>query len=556
MPRSPRGVVVAVCLALIAIDLIVYAPVHRHEFLTWDDTLYVTANPVVLRGLTWDGAGWALTTGHAWNWHPLTWLSHMLDVQLYGLDPGLHHVTSVLLHVANTLLLFGVLWRMTGMVWRSAFVAALFGVHPLHVESVAWVAERKDVLSTFFWMLTLWGYTAYARRPTRGRYGMVIVLFALGLAAKPMLVTLPFVLLLLDFWPLRRGALGWRLVWEKLPLVGLAAAASVVTFLVQQRGGTVPGIEALPAGLRAQNALVSYAVYVAKALWPVHLAAFYPYPVSFPAWQVGGAVALLVGASVFAWTARRHGYVPVGWLWYVGTLVPVIGFVQVGNQALADRYTYIPLVGLLLIVAWGVPEALDRWPGRRLVLPAGAGLVIVACMATARSQVAHWRSNTTLWEHALAVTTGNHVAHNSVGNILMREGRVDEALAHYTAAVHYRPGYALGHGSLGLALARQGRFDDAIAHYAEALRLDPGLANAHYNLGLALARLGRDAEALPHFEEAVRLKPDSAETRRVLAAALAAAGRTTDAVAQYAEVLRIDPEDANARRAVDELGPR
>jgi len=548
----PPGSTLGISLALIAITLIVYAPVRHYGFLTWDDTLYVTENPDVLRGLTWHGVGWAFTTGYAWNWHPLTLLSHMLDVEFYGLDAGMHHLTNVLLHVANTLLLFGLLHRMTGLVARSAFVAALFGVHPLHVESVAWVAERKDVLSTFFWMLTLWGYALYVRRPSGGRYAAVLFLFALGLAAKPMLVTLPFVLLLLDVWPLGRATAGRRLVWEKLPLLALATAASVVTFLVQQRGGTVTDIESLPLGLRLQNVLVSYAAYVGMTLWPARLAAFYPYPASFPAWQVVGAFGLLVATSLLAWVVRRHGYLPVGWLWYLGTLVPVIGFVQVGNQALADRYMYVPLVGLLLVVAWGVPDVLARWPGRRLVLPIGAGLVIAACMVRARAQVGHWRDDATLWEHALAVTSGNHVAHNSVGNLLMRQGKVDEAAAHYLEALRARPGFSLAHNNLGVALAAQGRFGDALDHYAEALRLDPGYADAHHNMGLALAKLGRGEEALVQLEEAVRLKPNGAEFHRVLGVMLAAQGRTAEAIAHYREALRLDPGDERARRAFED----
>jgi tetratricopeptide (TPR) repeat protein len=545
--------IAAVALALIAITLTVYAPVRHHGFLTWDDTLYVTQNPEVLRGLTWHGVRWAFTTGYAWNWHPLTWLSHMLDVQLYGRDAGLHHLTNVLLHVANTLLLFGLLHRTTGDVARSGFVAALFGVHPLHVESVAWVAERKDVLSGLFWMLTLWAYAGYARRPSAGRYAAVLVLFALGLMSKPMVVTLPFVLLLMDVWPLRRLPAGWRLVWEKLPLLALAAAASAVTFLVQQRDGAVPGIESLPLGLRLQNAVVSYAAYVRTTLWPARLAAFYPYPASFGASRVLAAIALLVGASVLAWVFRRRGYVLVGWLWFLGTLVPVIGFVQAGNQALADRFMYVPLVGLLVVIAWGAPDVLGRWPGARLVLPFGAGLAVAASVVGARAQVEHWRDDATLWEHALVVTSGNHVAHTNVGNILMRQGRVDEAIPHYAEALRVRPAFALAHGNLGLALAAQGRLGDALDHYAEALRLDPRYAEAHYNMSLDLAKLGRNEEAIAHLEEAVRLKPEAAEPHRVLGVMLAALGRTTEAAAQFGEALRLDPGDERSRHALEEL---
>jgi hypothetical protein len=548
-----RATIAGACLALIAIVLVVYAPVRHHDFLAFDDGLFVTERPEVLRGLTWHGVGWAFTTGRGCNWHPLTWLSHMLDVQLFGLDAGRHHLTNVLLHVANTLLLFAVLRRMTGLVGRSAFVAALFAVHPLHVESVAWLAERKDVLSTTFFMLTLWAYTGYARRPSAARYASVLVLFVLGLAAKPMLVTLPFVLLLLDFWPLGRAALGRRLLWEKLPLLAVAMAVSVVTLRLQQACGTVAQLDSLPLGLRLQNAPISYATYVAKTIWPARLAAFYPYPASYPAWQVLGAIGLLVGVSLLALALRRRGYVLVGWLWYLGTLVPVIGLVQQGRQALADRFTYVPLVGLFLIVAWGVPEILGRRPRGRLVLRIGAGLVIAACIVLARAQVGYWRNEATVWEHALAVTDGNHLAHNNLGNLLLMEGRVGDAIAHYIEALRLRPDYAMAHSNLGWALAIQGRVDDALAQYAEALRLDPGLADAHFNLGLALRKLGRDEEALAHLEDAVRLRPERGQFRRVLATTLAERGRRADAIAQYREALERDPDDERSRRALEAL---
>jgi len=549
-----------VSLALIAVNLIVYASVWHDDFVNYDDYQYVSENADVSGGLTWHGVAWAFTTGAAANWHPLTWLSHMLDVQLYGLNPGAHHLTNLLLHIANTLLLFGLLHRMTGALGRSAFVAGLFAVHPLHVESVAWVAERKDVLSTLFWMLTLWAYVAYVRKPRLRRYLVVLLFFALGLMAKPMLVTLPFVLLLLDFWPLGRMAPGpnpagrwapsrewWatvvHLVWEKLPLLALSVASSIVTFVVQRRGGSVVSLDAIPLNLRLANALASYVAYIGKMLWPAHLAVLYPYAQSLPRWWIAGAFLGLIGTTVAViWASRRHPYLPVGWLWYLGTLVPVIGLVQVGPQAMADRYTYIPLIGLFILVAWGVPDLLVRWRLRRIALPTAAGLVIAACAIAARGQVQYWESGTALWTHALEVTTGNYVAHTDLGVVLARQGRTDEAIREFREALRIKPGYADGHNKLGRALAEQGRLDEAIAHYTEALRNDPASAEAHNNLGLALARQGKLDESTHEFLEALRIQPDSAEVHNNFGVVLAGQGRTDEAIHEFQEALRIKPD--------------
>jgi tetratricopeptide (TPR) repeat protein len=560
-----------VCLALIAANLIVYASVWHHGFVNFDDDDYVTANPVVLRGLTWHGVAWAFTTEHAVNWHPLTWLSHMLDVQLFGLDPGPHHLTNLLFHIANTLLLFGLLNRMTGALGRSAFVAGLFAVHPLHVESVAWVAERKDVLSTFFWMLTLWAYVEYVkrpdlRRPGLRRYAAVLLFFALGLMAKQMLVTLPFVLLLLDFWPLGRVGMGsnpaggsalssdrWatavRLGWEKLPLLALSVVSSVVTFVIHQRGGAVIILSAIPLNLRVENALVSYVAYIGKMLWPARLAVLYPYAQSLPGWWVAGGFLVLMGISVVVIrAASRHPYLPVGWFWYLGTLVPVIGLIQVGDQAMADRYTYVPFIGLFIIVAWGVPDLLVRWPLRRIVLPAAASLLILACAITARGQLQYWENSTTLWTHALAVTTGNDIAHNNLGAALADQGKTEEAIAHYSEALRIKPDYADAHNNLGVALAGEGKLDEAIAHYSEALRIRPDYADAHSNLGIALANQGKLDEAIAQFNEALRIKPDSAKAHNNLGVALASQGKLDEAIAHFTEALRIKPDYTDAHK--------
>jgi len=559
-------------LGLVAVTVAVYAPVRQYGFHGFDDPEYVSENSYVLRGLTWDGVRWAFTTGYFANWHPLTWLSHMLDVQIYGLHAPGHHATNVLFHIANTLLLFGLLRQMTGRLGRSAFVAGLFAVHPLHVESVAWVSERKDVLSTLFAMLTLWGYVWYVQRPRLGRYFVVALFFVLGLMAKPMLVTLPFVLLLLDVWPLGRvtlptdssGRLGWslrvqwpsgaRLVWEKLPLFGLAAASSMVTFVVQQRAGAVGGFEAMPLDFRAANAVISYVAYIAKMLWPVRLSAFYPYPETLPGWMVFGSLFVLLGVTglvVRSWP--RNLYLPVGWLWYLGTLVPVIGLVQVGGQAMADRYTYVPLIGLFITVGWGIPDLLGRWPSRSIVLPAAAGMVICACAVAAGSQVRYWESNTALWTRALEVTAGNYVAHNNLGTALAREGKIGEALTHYAESLRLEPANANAHFNLGVALDQPGRSREALAHYAEALRFKPNHAAAHNNLGAMLDQLGRSAEAKNHYLEAVRFKPDYEEAHFNLGVALAREGKIGEAMTHLRKAFSINPANEKLRRLLEEL---
>ena len=389
---------VLVCLFLIITTFAVYWQVHNHDFINLDDDLYITENDQVQKGLSRESVVWAFTTTHAANWHPLTWLSHMVDFQLYGLNPKGHHLTNVFFHLLNTLLLFFVLQRMTGALWRSGFVAALFALHPLHVESVAWVAERKDVLSTLFWLLTIWAYTWYVERPRRTRYLLTLLTFTLGLMAKPMLVTLPFVLLLLDYWPLGRFQVGqldtalsapgqaslstrsvWsqtlRLIWEKAPFFALAAASSIVTFLVQKGGGAVRPWERFPITIRIANGLVSYVKYMGKMIWPSDLAVFYPHPgASLPIWQAVAAGLLLLSISIAAIRlAKNHPYLAVGWLWYLGTLVPIIGFVQVGGQALADRYTYVSLIGLFIIIAWGVSDIVAKWRYQRVVFIIAAG---------------------------------------------------------------------------------------------------------------------------------------------------------------------------------------
>ena len=530
------------CAVLLAITLIAFAPVRQFGFVDYDDFDYVAANPHVMPGLSWEGVRWAFVSGYFANWHPLTWISHMLDVQLFGMNAGAHHAVNVVLHVLNTLLLFGVLQRMTGAVGRSAFVAALFAVHPMHVESVAWVAERKDVLSALFWMLTMWAYTAYVRHARWQRYGLVVVFFALGLMSKPMLVTLPFVLLLLDVWPLRRK-LGLNLVLEKLPLFALAGASSVVTVLVQRQGGAVVRLDLIPLSTRVANALVAYARYIEGMFWPVDLAAMYPIPRTLPDPGVlAAAVALLIGITVVAIRdVRQRPYLLVGWLWFLGTLVPVIGIVQVGVQSMADRYSYIPLIGLFIMVAWGVPDAVARWPRLRMASPVAAAAVLAGCMTGTMHQVQYWRSSRALWERAVDATRDNYFAEGSLGYVLSKEGHPDDAIPHLRESLRIRPDFAEAHNNLGVVLAGRGELRDAVSQFSEAIRINPEFKAARDNLTATNAKLSTFDTSLTRYADAVRAKPNDLAAHNELGAALAAQGRIDDAIEQFREAIRIDP---------------
>ena len=544
-----------IMLALAALTAAVYAPLRHSEFVAFDDPAYVSENPHIAGGVTWQGVSWAFSSGYAANWHPLTWLSHMIDVEFFGLNAGPHHLVSLFLHIANTLLLFGLLCRMTGAMGRSAFVAGLFSVHPLHVESVAWVAERKDVLSALFWILTLWAYAAYARRPGRPRYLLVLVLLGLGLMSKPMLVTVPFVLLLLDVWPLGRvshpakWAVWRRMILEKIPLFALAAVSCVVTLMVQQRGGAVAEFQAIPLKLRLENALVSYIAYLGKMIWPDRLAVLYPLPHSIPLPAVAAAVLLMAGISyLVVRAAGRRPYLAVGWFLYLGTLVPVIGLVQVGLQSMADRYTYIPLIGLFVMAAWGIPDLLVRFPYRRHLLPVSASLLILGFAITARAQVRHWKDSVALWGNVTQIALGMEKAqaHLALGNILREQGRMDEATANYAEAIRQSPDLAEAHYGLGLILAGRGKLDEAIASYSDAVRLKPDYAAARVNLGRALASQGKAGPASVQFAEAVRLEPGSADVQRDLGRSLLNQGKAAEASAALTEAVRLKPDFAEA----------
>lgn len=544
----------ALC-GIIALEFAAYASVWRSGFVRFDDPDYVTKNPQVLAGLSWSGARWAFTTGHAANWHPLTWLSHMLDVQLFGLSPTAPHVMNLLLHACNTILLFVALRRMTGAVWRSLLVAALFGLHPLHVESVAWISERKDVLSTCFWMLALIAYTGYAREPTVRRYLLVALLFTLGLLSKPMVVSLPFVLLLLDVWPLGRTRF-WRggppqtsgrrapptrVIFEKLPLVGLAAIVSAVTIVVQRSGGSVGSVAAYPLPLRIENAAINYVAYIADMIWPARLGAFYPYRQSpSPVTVVGSVLLLAIVTAVALRTAQRRPYVIVGWFWYIGTLTPVIGVVQAGLQSMADRYTYVPLIGLFIVATWAIADLASARSKQRVAIPVAAALVL-ACTVRTYTQARTWHDSLSLWQNAVDATSDNAYAEYNLGVVLVEAGRVDDGIARFREALRVDPTYSDVHIDLGNALNRRGAVDDALAQFDTVVRLRPDYAEARVAYGNLLRTRGRNADAIAQYREAVHLEPTLASAHNELGNALTSDGRFPDAAVEYAEAVRLDP---------------
>jgi Tfp pilus assembly protein PilF len=577
--RQPSGrlQILGLSLGLFLTTLLTYAPVYHFGFVNLDDPEYVTRNAHVRRGLTVDGVVWAVTSTEAANWFPVTRLSHLLDVEIFDLRPGGHHFTNAFLHALATVGLFGFLFAATGKAWPSAFVAVLFATHPLHAESVAWIAERKDVLSACFWFLALWSYV-------RQHYWLTLLAFCLGLMAKPMVVTLPFVLFLLDVWPLRQSLRTALRV--KIPMLVLSAASAIATYLIQCTSGAVREAEQFPIGLRIENAVVSYATYILKVFWPSGLAVFYPYPHGLPVWQIVVSVVLLLGISMAAlrqWRSRP--YLAVGWLWYLGTLVPVIGLVQVGAQARADRYTYLPMVGLTIMLAWGLSEILRS----KVAIP-GTIIAGLACVVLCEGQVQYWRNSETLFRHALDVTNGNYLAHHNLGTALADEGLFHEAIMQYQAALHIEPNAANVQTDYGNALAKSGRIPEAIPHYRAALQVLPDspithndLANAlaaapgsvleaideyqtalrlrpdyeearnnlarvqssaaevQYNLGIDLAKSSKPEAAIARFEEALRFKPEYVDAHNNLGVVLAGTGRVPEAISHFETALRIDP---------------
>jgi tetratricopeptide (TPR) repeat protein len=560
-----------VCLILATLILAVYSQVIHYDFVSLDDTVYVTANRHVKSGISPEGFLWSFRTTDCGNWHPLTWLSHMVDVESYGLHAGSHHLTNVLFHTVNTLLLFFLLRSMTGALWSSVFVAAFFALHPLHVESVAWISERKDVLSTFFGLLTLISYMRYTQQRSRSGYMLVLLFFMLGLMVKPMLVTLPFVLLLLDYWPLGRIKISstfrlqssdqqfsvFSLLSEKIPFFLFTAASCVVTYYAQQSGGAVMTFDTLPLGLRVSNAVVSYVAYIGKAFWPVHLAIFYPYPDSYAVWKIAAAAVLLTGVFILViMQIRRRPYMAVGWLWYFGTLVPVIGLVQVGNQALADRYTYIPLIGLFILIAWGATDIFGRWRINRIFSAVTAVILILALSAVSNMQVRHWANNITLFSHAVKVTRNNYLAHLSLGKALYDAGRDRQARQHYTDALRINPNSTHAHVNIGSGLLAQGKIGEAMDHFNKAVQLNPDFAEAHNNLGLALVRIGKIENSIPHFRQALKINPEFTNAMINLNVATAINDKINRAVRCMRASLRIDPLGADFDSKMVELSSR
>ena len=557
-PKDSQLPIVVILLFLVTFAA--YLQIWRADFVNFDDEPYVTANPHVQSGLTLKEIPWAFNIGYQSNWHPLTWISHMADRQIFGPGPVGPHAVNLLLHMASTLLLLLVLRRMTGSLGESAFVAALFAVHPMHVESVAWVAERKDVLSTLFWLLTMWAYVRYSEVRNLKRYAVMLVSFACGLMSKPTLVTLPFVLLLLDYWPLGRWADAsrherWLLVRQKLPLFAMAAASSVVTYLAQHRGGAIRTTTEVPLFSRIANVPMAYASYIVKMLWPANLAAFYPHPVSVSLWQVLVALAFLAAVTVLVLrSARSRPYLAVGWLWYLAVLVPMIGLIQVGRQAMADRYTYVPFIGLFIMIAWGVTEGVRAWRHRRgtvghahtSFLTAVSLAVVVALAACTWQQTGYWRDGVRLWKHTVSVTTGNSLAHYNLGTAYARLGRYAEAIDACKEATHLDPAYADAYNNMGSAYVRLGRYAEAVEALKQAIRINPHDADAYFNLGADYVQLGEYAEAAEAYRQAIRLNPTDVDACYNLGNACGEMGRCSEAVESFKQAIRMKPDFALA----------
>jgi tetratricopeptide (TPR) repeat protein len=560
-----------ICLFLCLTTLAVFWPVKNHEFIIYDDGGFVTENPRVQAGLTVEGVKFAITSMDTGNWHPMTWLSHMLDCQLFGLNAGWHHLTNVFFHTTNTLLLFLILTRMTHAPYRGAFVAGVFALHPLHVESVAWVAERKDVLSTFFWMLTMGAYVKYVERPGIIKYLSVLMAFALGLMAKPMLVTLPFVLFLMDFWPLKRfpkrppiGAIvtenqiGRRpgetcpslrgLIYEKVPLMALTIPVSIITVVAQRKFSVLYPLKSLSLDWRVANALVSYVWYIWKMFIPLNLSVFYPHPGIWPIWQVAfsGFFFGLICVAIWKW-GRRYPYLPMGWLWYLGTLLPVIGLVQVGGQAMADRYTYIPLTGLFIIIAWGAADIFKLSRNRRMILGLLALITLIGSITITGNQLSHWQNSITLFKHAIAITPLNHFTRYALGIALMDRGNYEEAISQFQKAIALRPDIVAIHNNYGVALTLKGELARASNEFEVALKLNPDAAAVHNNLAMILSQQGNLEASVFHFREALRVQPEYANAHYFLAVALEKQGKVAEAESHYTKAIQINPAYANMR---------
>jgi len=563
----------AICIFLAVATFSVYLQVKDHEFINFDDNVLVTESSLVQAGLTNENIIRVFTTTHFGGWLPIKSISYMLDYQLYGLNPKGYLLTNVFFHIANSLLLFLVLCRMTGAIWQSAFVAAMFALHPLNVESVAWVAERKNVLSNFFLLLTIWAYIHYAAKPTVKRYGLVFLLFAFGLMSKPMLVTLPFVLLLLDYWPLERFKLGRRerdskiaqkdkhfngekniskLVLEKFPLLILSALCSIMTLILFEKATEPVAQDPVSMLTILTNVMISYFEYLWKMLWPKGLAILYAHPGNTLAvWKgVLCGIALLVITTISIKLIRKAPYFVVGWFWYLGTLIPVIGFITLGPHLIADRYAYLPLIGIFVIIAWGVPELLKEWHYRKNVLKASAGILILTLMLITWIQVSHWKSSITVFKHAIKVTDKKYpnfsVVHNNLGVALFADGKNEEAISHYKMAIKLKPDYAAAHNNLGNALFDKGKIEEAIYHYKMTIELKPDFAAAYNNLGIVLVAEQKKEEAVSHYKTAIRLRPGYTEAHYHLGNALFSMNETEEAIYHYKMAIELTPDFAEA----------
>ncbi|MGO9018355.1 MAG: tetratricopeptide repeat protein [Syntrophobacteraceae bacterium] len=576
-----KNKILTIYIFLTVATLIAFWQVTLCDFVNLDDPLYVTKNTHIMNGLTGKAIVWALTTTYANFWHPLTMASHMLDVQLFGLNPHGHHLTSLLFHIANTLLLFFILNRTTKAPWKSAFVAALFALHPLHVESVAWVAERKDVLSTFFWMLTMVAYIRYVDHPRLKSYLAVFALFILGMMAKPMLVTLPFVMLLMDYWPLKRferkealpetgaepdeavsanekkalarataklaehkhdWAVFRRLFIEKIPFFALIPIFSVLTYISEGEA-----VKHYASKVWIPNSLVSYVIYIEKMIWPTNLAVFYPHPGLWPLWEAAAAGLLLCAVTVTViMQVKTFPYLAFGWLWFAGTLVPVIGIVQIGGFGRADRYTYIPMIGILIIVAWGIPDLIKKWRYRKYALLALSVMSIACCFIVTWTQVKYWRDSVTLFEHALKVTNNNYIAYRQRGTVYQTHGMYKEAIIDYNKAIDIYPEYARAYLNRGDTYAVIGNYDKAIADYEKAVEIDPEIAEAYYNKGTVYAIIGKQKQAIEDYDRAIEIDPGYAKAYINRGNAYVAIGNQKQAILDYGRAIEIVPKDAKA----------
>jgi len=553
---SPK--VLCVCFILLAATSAVYWQVNDFSFVNIDDSLYVENNRHVKTGLNIQNIKWAFTVATRITnfWAPLTWLSIILDYELYGMNAGGYHLTNLLLHLANTLLILLVFYKMTGALWQSAFIAAMFALHPLHVESVAWVTERKDVLSTLFWLLTMWTYTSYTRSRDGRRYLLAFFCFVLGLMSKPMLVTLPFVLLLLDFWPLNRIQLSnpgvffralFNLVYEKILFFVVIVGFSISTFITQNKGDVLPPLSHISAFLRIENVIVSYTKYLWKTIWPFGLTVAYPYPDFLPLWQViTSLIILLLISFLSVYFRKKAPWMIVGWLWYLGALVPVLGIVVIAEQAMADRYTYIPLIGIFIMIAWGIPELLKCLLKKKIFIPVFFSCSVLLMTLLTANQIRYWKNSQSLFEHVVSVTEKNFLAYNNLGLAYQNQGKTAEAIELFKKSIHIKPRYASAYNNLGVALESIGKADRAADLYATAIQLEPEFKNPYVNLAFVLLHQGKPEEAIKYCREAIRLDPDFTEAYILLGDIYAKLGQIKASINMYGKALQLDPNSASA----------